>query len=159
MSDSDIERFWSKVEAIPGICWQWTGVPTTTGSYGSFSIRGKLYKAHRVAYSLLIGDTALELDHLCRNRLCVNPDHLQPVTTQINVLRGYNPAGLQARKTHCKRGHAFTPENTIWKANGKWRKCRACHIADYKARSILRGRQRRQERERMLAASPSGERV
>lgn len=108
------ERFWSHVEVYqPAGCWEWTGNIGDHG-YGRFPLGGTLYLAHRVALTLLIGPPPVDLhtDHLCRNRKCVNPDHLQSVTHRENMLRGFGAAGLKARQTHCKRGHEFTPENT-----------------------------------------------
>jgi hypothetical protein len=88
-----------------------------------------------VAYELAIGPIpeGLTIDHLCRNRGCVNPAHLEAVTNRTNLLRGDGIAALNARKTHCKRGHEFTPENTyVWREGT--RACRACHTAQEQAR-------------------------
>ena len=81
------ERFWSRVEKEPGPCWVWTGGSLASG-YGSFRAGGAAV-AHRYAWTLLCGPIAsgLQLDHLCRNRRCVNPDHLEPVTQQENLRR------------------------------------------------------------------------
>jgi hypothetical protein len=92
--------------------------------YGSVSnIMGKKStKAHCIAYRLLVGEVpeGLELDHLCRNPRCCNPDHLDPVTHAVNMSRG-----AHAMKTHCKHGHEYTPENTYVNPRGS-RECRVC---------------------------------
>ena len=102
-------------------CWEWLG-STSTG-YGCFR-RGY---AHRYSYELHKGaiPDGLQIDHLCRNRLCVNPDHLEAVTVRVNVLRGVSRVAANARQSHCIRGHEFTPENTRRRANGS-RACREC---------------------------------
>lgn len=119
------ERFWEKVEKTDD-CWLWLGC--TRNGYGSFNVRMRSGYAHRWAYEHLVGPIAagFELDHLCRNPLCVNPAHLDPVLHRTNVLRGESPAAANARKTHCIRGHEFTDENTyIVEATGS-RMCRQC---------------------------------
>lgn len=120
------ERFWTKVDrGGPEDCWEWRAHVSRSG-YGTFSMQGGTKRAHRVAYELVLGPIpdGLTLDHLCRNTRCVNPRHLEPVTVEVNVLRGSGPAALNALKTHCIRGHEFTPENTIKQKRG--RACRAC---------------------------------
>ena len=105
-------------------CWQWD-VPHEETGYGQFAGG----RAHRWSYRFFIGDIpdGLELDHLCRNRACVNPWHLDPVPCRVNILRGESPAAHNARKTHCIRGHAFTEANT-YRPPGKprTRHCRKC---------------------------------
>ena len=120
------ERFWPKVDAF-GDCWEWTAGKNKYG-YGLFRFKNRSYLAHRFAYETLVGDIpeGEELDHLCRNRACCNPDHLQAVTRRVNVLRGFATSGLNARKTRCPQGHAYDEANTyISKTNGG-RQCRAC---------------------------------
>lgn len=107
-------------------CIEWTG--KISDGYGRIYLVGGVYAmAHRVSYEVQHGPipTGLQLDHLCRNRRCVNPDHLEPVTSRDNTLRGAGVAALNAVKTHCWRGHEFTAENTIVRQDGR-RQCRTC---------------------------------
>lgn len=109
-----------------GPCWIWMG-PMRPNGYGQIQVAGKLKSAHRLAYELFIGATPSDLvtDHLCRNPRCVNPTHLELVTVTENTRRGTSPSAINARKTHCLNGHAFTPENT-WIDRRNRRACRAC---------------------------------
>ena len=150
LTAAQVDRFWSKVEVIPGCCWEWQGSLSKTGGYGSVHIRTKTYKSHRVAYALLVGDTFLELDHLCRNRTCVNPDHLQPVTSLENFARGQNPKAVLWRTNKCSRGHDLTPENTIYKGVRRDRRCRTCHVRDYQNAVLKRSAQRAERRAQMV---------
>lgn len=108
-------------------CWNWTGPMYKSLGYG-FITEGakKRLRAHRFVYEQVVGpiSAGLVLDHKCRNKMCVNPRHLEPVTTAINVRRG-NAGWKNAAKTVCDHGHEFTPENTIVK-NKRWRACREC---------------------------------
>lgn len=115
---------WERVHITDG-CWNWVGYAQR--GYGVFEkrIAGIRYRgrAHRVVYELLVGPIpeGLTIDHLCRNTLCVNPDHLEPVTGAENVRRA------NAFRTHCIRGHEFTEENTYYRNGG--RRCRPCFLA------------------------------
>lgn len=122
------ERFWPKVAiAGPDECWLWRGA--RQGRYGAITEgghAGKILRAHRVSYELAHGPIPVELtiDHLCRVPLCVNPAHLEAVTIRENLLRGDGASGRNARKTHCKYGHAFTGTNTYG-----YRMCHTCAAA------------------------------
>lgn len=117
-----------------GDCWEWTGKLNPSG-YGQVIIhpaRGvrETWLTHRLAYTLEHGPIpdGLTVDHLCRNRVCANPSHMELVTQRENNLRSTSPSAKNARKTHCKRGHEFTPENTyLWTGpRGQQRQCREC---------------------------------
>lgn len=118
-----LERYVAR-DAVSG-CWNWTGSRNNMG-YGTLAVGGhKKGKAHRASYEHFVGPipAGLTLDHLCRNRLCVNPEHLEPVTHEENVRRG----ARGVLKTHCKHGHEFTPDNIYWTGPGRsHRRCRAC---------------------------------
>lgn len=123
-------RFWFYVgPGGPDDCWIWQG--QLAYGYGVFSNgRRGGYAAHRFSYELCVAPIpeGLQLDHLCRNPPCVNPLHLEPVTPRENTLRGTSFAAINATKTHCIRGHEFTPENTYVRPNGGGRACRACDL-------------------------------
>lgn len=118
-------QFWSKVERAPSGCWEWQGAKTSNG-YGdgwNYLYPGaggkRRVSAHRQSYVMAKGEIpeGLQIDHLCRNKKCVNPEHLEAVTQQENMRR--------AAKTHCKHGHPFSEENTAIDPRGG-RRCKAC---------------------------------
>lgn len=114
--------FWSKVTPT-GFCWLWEG--STCGSgYGQVNYQYTIHKAHRWSYEQLVGEIpdGFELDHLCRIRNCVNPDHLEPVPKSVNVLRGYGLGAKWARRTHC---HNCGGDDWVARSDGG-RRCRPC---------------------------------
>lgn len=129
------DRFWSKVDAS-GDCWEWIGRQDKHG-YGEFDFQRRPHRAHRISYTLLMGEvpSGMELDHLCRNPRCVNPDHLEPVTHRENSLRGYSMVATNARRATCRLGHPL-----LQGPRQRW--CRTC----------LNDRQRRQYRSKVEAS-------
>lgn len=120
------DKVLSKVRQGPD-CWEWTGRKDREG-YGVHWVTGiGQRRAPRLVYELQVGPIpdGLTLDHLCRNRGCVRPDHLDPVTIGVNVHRGDTPAARNAAKTHCDHGHEFTPATTYLRARGG-RECKVC---------------------------------
>ena len=118
-------RFWSKVEKSPT---HWLWIASTDGhGYGHMSVDGRIEKAHALAYKWAIGPIpdGCQIDHLCHVRCCVNPSHLEAVPQRTNLMRGYGPAAVNARKTHCFRGHPFDDTNTYYSRGHRW--CRACN--------------------------------
>ena len=114
-------------------CWVWQGYIAKRG-YASIWWQGRQWLAHRAVYTQLVGEIPdhLEIDHLCENKACCNPHHLEAVTRAVNMARSMNVVtALNALKTHCKRGHEFTPENTDYRPQsqgraGVARMCIAC---------------------------------
>ncbi len=121
------KRFWAKVLFDDG-CWEWTGA--RWGGYGSIwtGAGQSVTRAHRASYEMLVGPIpeGMVLDHLCRNTGCVRPDHLEAVTDAENTRRGESFAAINARKTHCKRGHELAGDNLKITKNGRGRECRTC---------------------------------
>lgn len=121
------ERFMRHVFKSETGCWEWTGYLDKRG-YGYFNtgVNKVPMHAHRWLWIHLNGPVpeGWHVDHLCRRRSCVNPAHMEPVPAKVNTLRGDGPCARHARKTHCIRGHEFTPENTKIVKNG--RACIAC---------------------------------
>lgn len=125
---TETHRFLAKV-LVGDECWQWTGSGTLNG-YGQFAVRGRKIYAHRYMYDLLVAPipSGMQLDHLCRVRRCVRPDHLEPVTARENQLRGNGVGGRNAAKTHCVNGHPFDAQNTYHRPDG-YRDCYTCKRA------------------------------
>ena len=126
MKKSVEERFWEKVEKTD-YCWNWTATKSKRG-YGTFRIDDKMIRVHRFSYELHKGKilNGLTIDHLCRNRSCVNPDHLEAVTIKKNTLRGIGPASQNVKKTHCPKGHKYSGSN-LYVLNGT-RYCKTCKL-------------------------------
>ncbi len=113
------ERFWARVHQADG-CWEWLGAHTGAG-YGAYWRNGRMDMAHRISYELIVGPipAGLQIDHLCRNRGCVNPTHLEPVTGSVNQRRSPITTGrLNTLKTHCPSGHPYEGRNLVVKADG-----------------------------------------
>lgn len=124
--DATLDRFLAKFTVAADGCWVWTAA--TVKGYGHLRVQGRDWYAHRFSYEQAVGPIpdGLQIDHLCQNKLCVNPDHLEPVTARENMLRGDTLAAENAAKAHCKNGHEFTPENTYVTPGTPWRSCRTC---------------------------------
>jgi hypothetical protein len=141
--------FWLRIRPTPTGCWLWRGHSRKGDGYGRVMYRGRQVFAHRVAFRLAIGPIPADrqLDHLCRVRNCMNPEHLEGVTHAENIARGLT--GIHQRnKTHCPQGHAYTSENTYWIARSQARKvgrhtymvrrCRRCHLDQQNAARAAR---------------------
>ncbi len=128
-----MERFLAKVDAS-GDCWEWTAA--TANGYGNFWVGGNRWmRAHLYLWSELVGPVpdGLELDHLCRNRICVNPDHLEPVTRQENLLRSpLTRTSINAAKTLCPKGHEYTKLRSGPRIGQRY--CRICRREQANAR-------------------------
>lgn len=133
-----IDRLMAKVDkgGLNG-CWLWTASLSQGTGYGQVRDQhGRTKGAHRAVYELLVGPIpeGLELDHLCCVRSCVNPAHLEPVTRVENVRRAarqMSEVSHNGSKTHCPKGHEYTPENTYKKVRpdgGTRRTCRTCDL-------------------------------
>ena len=123
------DRFWEKVNlGCPDDCWEWTASRLPKG-YGQFGVaKGHQVYAHRFAYELVVGPipTGLHIDHLCNNKSCCNPAHLEPVTPRENTRR------WAATITHCKNGHEYTLENTYRRRDTGGRQCKECERTVWK---------------------------
>lgn len=122
-----LDRFWKNVPYRPECgCWEWVGDKYSTG-YPRFYAEGVQQAAHRFIFVQVNGELPLkyQVDHLCRNILCVRLEHLEAVTQAENQRRGFSPSAINGRKIECDHGHPFTPENTYISPRGS-RECRTC---------------------------------
>ena len=130
---------WDRIDAS-GDCWLWTGY-LDRGGYGRTQVFGKNQGVHRAVWEALVGEIpdGLQIDHLCRNASCCNPDHLEVVTGQENMSRGYiRSYPPYSAKTHCKQGHPLSGDNlrlSKQKYGGLHRQCKACGNASHRKRS------------------------
>lgn len=138
ISTADLARFSAKVDKTP-TCWLWTGNLNPAG-YGGFKLARKEVRAHRFAYMALVGPVpdGLVLDHLCRVRKCVNPEHLEPVTLGENTLRGETVSARNALVTHCPAGHPYDDGNTYHSDGRAGRRCKECTRVSSAARYAAR---------------------
>ena len=117
----------TRVDATSG-CWLWVGTKTGDG-YGQIQADNRLLYVHRVSYEAHVGaiPPGMVIDHLCRVRACLNPEHLEVVTRGVNNLRGVGCMAVNAARTRCVNGHDYTPENTYIRPGGAGhRDCRQC---------------------------------
>jgi len=129
------KRLLSKVDFTDEGCWEWQA-GKDGGGYGSVMIRRKRYGVHRLAYLEWVGPIpeGMEIDHLCRNRKCFNPYHLEAVTGRINKLRGIGFVAKHALATHCPKGHPYDETNTYVRKGTGYRDCKTCLSDRSKAR-------------------------
>lgn len=122
-----IERHIDAMRGRPAECWPYPGYCNRRTGYGNAYWEGERWEAHRAAYVMLVGPIpdGYHVDHLCRNRACCNPAHLEPVPPRVNLLRGESPSAKQARQTHCLNGHELAGANLRPTNRGK-RECAVC---------------------------------
>jgi hypothetical protein len=140
---SIIERFLQKIQVSDSGCWDWVGYRDRDG-YGRVTINKVPYGTHRIIYEYYHGQICpdLVIDHLCKNRKCVNPTHLEQVTNKENLRRSPCTSTLNSAKTHCIHGHEFNDKNTRYRPTGG-RSCRICaalQARKYRLKSVITDR-------------------
>lgn len=145
---SIIERMMENVAVEEDGCWEWCGATCGHGKYGAIRTPDGMKYVHRVSYEAFIGDIpdGMQVDHLCRNRTCVNPEHLEAVSHYENMRRG-SAWAVNKGKTHCPSGHPYSGDNLYINPSGG-RECRTC--------KRLRGRKYDNERRVRLTKLPAG---
>lgn len=133
-------------------CWVWTRSSRNGYAQIYMSSLAKTTKGHRLTYMLVKGDIpeGKVLDHLCRNKICVNPEHLEPVTTRENILRGEGKTAIRARQTHCIHGHPLSGYNLYITSRG-YRLCMSCQIERNKKANVVKKRKRHERAEQRKA--------
>lgn len=143
-----LHRILSKVTRTPEGCWEWGGAVSdghNGNGYGYFKVKGRTTLVHRFMVERFLDAEidGLVIDHLCRNRLCVNPDHMDPVTDVENTLRGNSPPALNARRLHCKAGHPLMGDNlrvSVYRDSRRGeRRTRVCRTCKKERRPLSRG--------------------
>lgn len=146
-----MEKFSKSFDKTSNGCWEWRKGLNKDG-YSQISLwggwkkapKGGQYPAHRIMYELIKGELKPDeqIDHLCRNKVCINPEHLEAVDKDTNNIRGNSPSAIHSRKTQCPKGHPYSGANLYieFKQNGKtMRRCRACR-AEQKRQQYLRSK-------------------
>lgn len=156
-----------RIEIDENGCWNFLGAKSEFG-YGRVGVGSKLdgtrthRLTHRVVYEALVGPIpeGLQVDHLCRNPACCNPEHLEPVTPQVNQLRGIGPSAINAAKTNCPAGHEYVDGNLLGGDPSNGRKCRACNAKrkrdEYRAKVAAEGREVQTQRSVAVCATTGG---